>query len=156
MNVRKSVVKILRRPRSDLKVIKRSSQVRKKLAFWAADCAEHVLSCFKKEFPKDKRPRNAIRACRKWATTGTFKMSVIRKASLDSHAAARKAIHKSAAQFAARAAGHAVGTAHVPAHALGASVYAIRARFAYSGDFEDAEKEFRWQMRRLSRYAAND
>ena len=60
------------------------------LAMWAIDCAERVLPYFKERYPKDKRPRNAIRTLQRWIDTGIFKMAIIRKASLDSHAAARE------------------------------------------------------------------
>jgi hypothetical protein len=98
----------------------------KSLALWAKDCALSVLPYFQKKYPKDIRPRNAIKELRKWIRTGRFSMAVIRKASLDSHAAARKA-QKGSACFAARAAGQAVATAHVPAHAIGAYYYAVKA-----------------------------
>ena len=97
------------------------------LAVWAADCAEHVLPLFEKAYPNDGRPRKAIEACRAWARTGVFKMSLIRGASLTAHAAAREAKENNAACFAARAAGQAVATAHVPQHAFGAAYYALKA-----------------------------
>lgn len=118
----------------------------KLLALWAADCAEHVLHFFEKEFPKDDRPRKAIEVCRKWARTGIFKMAEIRGASLAAHAAARLAPENSAARFAARAAGQAVATAHVAQHAYGAAHYALKATVA--SDPVNAEvksvKEYKW------------
>jgi len=56
-------------------------------------------------------------------------MHTVRKLSLSAHAAARAA-KTEAAGFAARAAGHAVATWHVPTHALGAPLYAEKARAA--------------------------
>ena len=50
----------------------------------------------------------------------------VRKLSLNSHAAARAA-KTDAARFAARAAGQAVATWHVPTHAMGAPIYARKA-----------------------------
>lgn len=123
------------------------------MAIWDADCAEHVLPYFEKEFPKDGRPRKAIEACRTWVRTGVFKMAVIRKASLDAHAAAReaKAKQNNAACFAARAAGQAVATAHVSEHAFGAAYYALKAVAA--ADPANAKvkiaKEINWQTRHL-------
>src|SRR3989344_70318 len=70
---------------------KYSKQDQKLFATWAADCAERVLPFFEKAYPNDKRPRKAIEACRTWVRTGIFKMADIRKASLNAHAAARKA-----------------------------------------------------------------
>lgn len=124
-----------------------SKEDQRLLALWAADCAEHVLPYFEKECPKDDRPRIAIKAARKWARTGVFKMSDIRKASLDSHASARKAKEDSAARFAARAAGQAVATAHVAGHALGAAMYALKAAEAVG-----AVGAREWQYRRLPKH----
>jgi hypothetical protein len=62
----------------------------KTLAVWAIDCAERVMPFFEEKYPKNYRPRNAIRTLQKWIDTGIFKMAIIRKVSLDSHAAARK------------------------------------------------------------------
>jgi hypothetical protein len=97
------------------------------LAVWAADCAEHVLPFFETVYPKDDRPHKALEACRAWVQTGVFKMSEIRGASLAAHAAARDAKENAVACFAARAAGQAVATAHVPQHAFGAAYYALKA-----------------------------
>lgn len=104
-----------------------SKRDHKTLAIWAADCAEHVLSYFEERYPEDNRPRKAIKACRTWARTGIFKMADVRRDSLAAHAAAREAEENSAARFAARAAGQAVATAHVPSHAIGAAWYGVKA-----------------------------
>ena len=97
------------------------------LAVWAADCARRVVPIFERAYPEDRRPRQVLEACRAWVRTGVFKMAVIRQASLAAHAAAREAKENRAACLAARAAGQAVATAHVPQHAFGASYYALRA-----------------------------
>jgi hypothetical protein len=99
----------------------------KALAKWAADCAQRVLPIFENACPGDDRPRKAIEACRTWVRTGENKMAAIRGASLSAHAAARDAQENPPACFAARAAGQAVATAHVPQHAFGAAYYALRA-----------------------------
>src|SRR5688500_2485426 len=62
----------------------------KTLAVWAIACAERVMPYFEQQFPDDQRPRHAIEALQRWLQTGVFKMAVIRKASLDAHAAARE------------------------------------------------------------------
>ena len=54
-------------------------------------------------------------------------MAEICKASLASHAAARDVGENNAARSAARAAGQAVATAHVPTHCIGAANYALQA-----------------------------
>ncbi|MFH1106580.1 MAG: hypothetical protein V1787_01670 [Candidatus Micrarchaeota archaeon] len=104
-----------------------NKQDHKSLAIWAADCAGRVLPFFEKARPEDDRPRKAIYACRTWVRTGVFKMGVIRNSALSAHAAAREAIENDAACFAARSAGQAVATAHVPQHAFGAAYYALKA-----------------------------
>jgi hypothetical protein len=82
----------------------------KTLGVWAIDCAERVLPLFEEEYPQDDRPRKAIEALRTWVQTGIFKMAVIRKASLDAHAAAREVGEDNPARSAARAAGQAVAS----------------------------------------------
>jgi hypothetical protein len=107
---------------------KYSKEEQRLMAAWAADCAERVLPLFEKMYPQDERPRKAIEACRTWIHTGVFNMADIRGASLSSHAAAREAKENDdSACFAARAAGQAVATAHVPQHAFGGAYYALKA-----------------------------
>lgn len=124
----------------------------KALALWAAECAEHVLPFFEEKYPDDPRPREAIRLLREWVRTGKFSMPVIRGASLSAHAAAR-AVKKedNAARFAARAAGQAVATAHVPTHAIGPVIYAYKAVAAANPlDVKTATtQEQEWQFQRL-------
>src|SRR5512136_3481817 len=143
--VRKTVSEILDKPfseRIDHQIFKPDQKI---LALWAADCAEHVLPYFEEKYPDDGRPRKAIEECKKWADTGIFKMSVIRGASLGAHAAAKIA-KEDDAKFAAHAAGQAVGTAHVSTHALGSSIYGIRAAAAHSGIVDDGlVRECNWQ-----------
>lgn len=124
----------------------------KTLATWGLDCAERVLPYFEGKYPEDKRPRAAIETGRAWVRTGVFRMAAIRKAALDSHAAAREAKDDDAARSAARAAGQAVAAAHVPAHALAAAAYAATVvRDATDPADADAavEKEREWQYRHL-------
>jgi hypothetical protein len=124
------------------------------LAIWAADCAKRALPFFRKARPHDHRPRKAIETLQRWVRTGVFSMTVIRTASLDAHAAARRARPDSAARYAARAAGQAVATAHVPEHAFGASYYALKAAMAAHPDHAQAAlaKELEQQSRRFPRH----
>ena len=121
------------------------------LAIWAADCAERALPYFEKRCPEDDRPRKAIDAARAWVRGGEFRMSDLRKASLNAHAAAREVAEDDAARSAARAAGQAVATAHVPSHAIAAAIYAATAvRDANPFDAEAAtEIERKWQHQHL-------
>lgn len=105
----------------------RDSYYHKLFGLKAAKEAERVLPIFEKEHPNDNRPRHAIKAIKAWAQDKRkLGMTEVRKLSLDSHAAAREA-KTNAARFAARAAGHAIATWHVPTHALGALMYAQKA-----------------------------
>ena len=124
----------------------------KTLAAWAIDCVERVMPYFEEKYPEDHRPRNAIEVLQKWIQTGVFKMADIRKASLASHAAAREVGEDNAARSAARAAGQAVATAHVPTHSIGAANYALQSihRATNSSDADAAiTKEREWQYQHL-------
>jgi len=110
--------------------ILRLSRRHRAVALRAAKEAMTVLRLFEAERPRDTRPRDAIVAIRAWAQgRRQLGMRATRRLSLDAHAAARAA-RSEAARFAARAAGHAVATWHVPTHALGAPLYAEKARAA--------------------------
>jgi hypothetical protein len=124
------------------------------MAAWAADCALRVLKYFERDHPADDRPRAAIAAARKWVRTGVSRMAEIRGASLASHAAARRAKAGGAAQFAARAAGQAVATAHVPQHAYGGALYALKAIAADDPSRAEVRvtREWTWQARRLPKH----
>ena len=121
----------------------------RRLAVWAADCAEHVLHLFEQASPDDDRPRRAIELGRAWAR-GEVKMTVARNAAFAANAAAREV--KGAAREAAHAAGQAAPVAHVAEHALGAAAYAIRAVRAAASD-DDPEivgrAECSWQRAQL-------
>jgi hypothetical protein len=122
------------------------------LAIWAADCAERVLHYFEEQYPDDARPRKAIDACREWARTGVFRMADVRNTSLAAHTAAREIKDGDPAHSAARAAGQALATAHVPAHAIAAARYAATAvRDAAEPHDADsaAMKEREWQYQHL-------
>jgi len=128
-----------------------AKQDQRLMATWAADCAERVLPLFEQAYPEDNRPREAIEVCRLWIRTGVFKMADIRGASLGSHAAARTANQNTAARFAARAAGQAVATAHVPQHAFGAAYYALKAIAADAAHADvEVAKEHEWQAQHIS------
>jgi hypothetical protein len=127
----------------------RGSDKSRTLAIWAADCAERVLPYFETKCPHDDRPREAIEACRAWATTGIFKMADVRRASLGAHAAAREVEDDGAARSAARAAGQALATAHVRTHSIAAARYAATAIRDATGSGEAVIAERRWQYRHL-------
>jgi hypothetical protein len=113
------------------------------LAAWAADCAEHVLPFFK-ECSSDVRPQRAVEIANAWAR-GEVSVGDAQKAAVAAHDAARDVMSKSGSA-AARAAGHAVATAHMADHCLGASTYALRAVEATGGS---ADVERAWQVEQL-------
>lgn len=146
----KSKFSITHKDEEMLELIRKTDH--KTLAVWAIDCAERVLPYFEEKYPEDHRPRQAIEALQAWIHTGVFKMAVIRKASLASHAAAREVGEDNAARSAARAAGQAVATAHVPRHSYGPAVYAQQAIYRATNPSEaDAAvaKERDWQYQHL-------
>ena len=113
------------------------------LALWAAECAEHVLSKVWKD-DSDQRPFDAIRQARAWAR-GEISVGEARKAAVAAHAAARES-QVDAATAAARAAGHAVATAHMADHSLGGALYALKA-LKIAG--QSIETERKWQDEQL-------
>lgn len=121
----------------------------KALALWAIDCVERVLPYFEKTKPEDHRLRKAIETLRTWIDTGVFKMAVIRKASLDAHAAAREVGEDNPARSAARAAGQAVATAHVSRHSYGSAIYAQQAIYRATNSMDAVGNERNWQYQHL-------
>lgn len=110
------------------------------LAAWAADCAEHVLPLFE-AVTDDDRPRRAIALARDWSR-GEVTVGDCQKAAVAAHAAARS-ITNEPAIAAARAAGHAVATAHAADHSLGPALYGCKA-VALTG--KSPEDERAWQL----------
>jgi hypothetical protein len=121
----------------------------RRLASWAAACAEHVLHHFEAVRPDDPRPRRAIEQIRAW-TRGAARMMETRAAGGSAMAAARPLT--GAARYAAYAAGQAAVVAHVAAHELGAAAYAIKAARAAvpapAGE-EAGRRECEWQRAEL-------
>jgi hypothetical protein len=133
-----------------LELVKNTNQ--KTLAIWAIDCAKRVLPYFVQKYPKDQPPQQALKTLKTWLKTGVFKMAVIRKASLDSHAAAREVGEDGSARSIARACGQAVASAHVPRHAYGSAIYAQQAVFRAANPSEAdsiVAKERDWQYQCL-------
>lgn len=113
------------------------------LARWAADCAERLLPVFE-EHSADPRPREAVATARRWAE-GDATVGEARRASVAAHACARET-KDPAAVAVARAAGHAVATAHMADHSPGPVIYGAKALAATGGSIED---EVGWQIGRL-------
>jgi hypothetical protein len=122
---------------------------KKTLVIWALDCAERVLPYFENKYPDDSRPRLALQAGQDWLKTGIFKMAVIRKASLDSHAAARLVENDDVARSAARSAGQAVATTHAALHAIAAARYAATVIRDATNSEQAINAERAWQYQHL-------
>jgi hypothetical protein len=109
---------------------------------WACDCAEHVLHLFGEI--TDERLKNALNVAKEWKL-GNASVGDARKASLGAIAVANKSSNQTAIAV-ARSVGHAVATAHMADHSLGAAWYALKA-VKNAGKSPDAER--RWQDEQL-------
>ncbi|HWR64373.1 MAG TPA: hypothetical protein VN365_08235 [Candidatus Thermoplasmatota archaeon] len=109
---------------------------------WACDCAEHVLYLFGENI--DERLKNALHVAKEWKR-GNASVGDARKASVDAHAVARESSNPTAIAV-ARSVGHAVATAHMADHSLGAAWYALKA-VKNAGKSIDAERK--WQDEQL-------
>jgi hypothetical protein len=109
---------------------------------WACDCAEHVLPLFGETI--DERLTNALRLAKDWKR-GNASVGDARTASVAAHTVARESSTPTAIAV-ARSVGHAVATAHMADHALGAAWYALKA-VKHAGKSVDAERK--WQDEQL-------
>jgi hypothetical protein len=122
---------------------------RRRVAAWAADCADRVLGVFEAEVPGDDRPRELIARARAFARGELRTAEEIRRRFVGGVGAAE--VKAPAAAAAARAAGQAVAVCHMGAHALGAAAYAVRAAGLANPDRpEVVEEEIGWQLEHMS------
>jgi hypothetical protein len=112
------------------------------LIAWACDCAGHVVRLL--EGTVDERLRAALDVAREWKK-GNASVGDARAASLGAIAAARDSDNSTAIAV-ARSIGHAVATAHMADHSLGAAWYALKA-VNTAGGSTDVERT--WQDERL-------
>ncbi len=102
------------------------------LMFWACRCAEHVFPYFGETM--DHRLQNALEVGKSWAE-GKATVGEARKAAANCHKLARE-VSDTASEAVARSMGHAVATAHMADHSLGAALYALKAVKAVGGSVE--------------------
>ena len=122
---------------------------RRLVAAWAADCAERVVGLFEAEAPADHRPRALIARTRAFARGELNTAEEIRRRFVGGVPAGE--VTAPAAAAAARAAGQAVATCHMGAHALGAAAYAVRAAsLAAPNRPEVVDDEIRWQLNHMT------
>lgn len=109
---------------------------------WARECSEHVLSLIVGEI--DSRLVNALFVAKEWekekATTGEAA-----KAALSAIAVANESSDPIKTAI-ARSVGHAVATAHMADHSVGAALYALKA-VKKAGNPVEAERK--WQNEQL-------
>jgi len=109
---------------------------------WACDCAENVLFLFGE--PLDERLQKALNVAKDWKQ-GNASVGDARKASLDAIAVANEITNKTAIAV-ARSVGHAVATAHMADHSLGAALYALKAT---KNAGKSIDEERKWQDEQL-------
>jgi hypothetical protein len=92
----------------------------------------------------DERLTNALEVASEWKE-GKASMVDARKASVEAHDVARESSNTTAIMV-ARSVGHAVATAHMADHCLGAAWYSLKAVKSAGGSIE---AERRWQNEQL-------
>lgn len=100
-----------------------TKEYHRQLIKWARVCAEHVLLLSGER--TDERLTNALLVAEEWEK-GNTTVGEARKASVASIAVANEETNP-VSIFVARAVGHAVATAHMADHSLGAANYALKA-----------------------------
>lgn len=126
-----------------------SESDRRRVADWAADCAERVLPLFESQARNDDRPRRLIERARAFARGELTTAEEIRRRFVGGVSV--KDIDSPAALAAARAAGQAVAVCHMGAHGLGAAAYAVDAVRRANADRPEAQDdEIRWQLEHMS------
>jgi hypothetical protein len=114
----------------------------RKLIKWARECSEHILPLSGKNVTD--RLTDALFVAKEWEE-GKATVGDARKASVIAHAVAREFSDPVMIAL-ARSIGHAVATAHMADHSVGAALYARKA-VKYSGKPVDAEHQ--WQIEQL-------
>ncbi len=114
----------------------------RQLIRWARECSEHVISRMSGDI--DQRLVHALSVAREWEQ-GKTATGVAMKASLGAHAVARESSDPVTIAV-ARSIGHAVATAHMADHSMGAALYALKA-VNNAGKSVDTERG--WQQEHL-------
>ncbi|MBN2852080.1 MAG: hypothetical protein JXQ23_05020 [Clostridia bacterium] len=115
---------------------------------WARECSLHSIPLM--NGPIDSRLVYALETAKDWENK-KVKTGIAMKASVNAHQAAREC-KDSVTQAVSRSIGHAVATAHMADHALGAALYALKA-VNQAGLSVEAEKL--WQIEQLEHMDKN-
>jgi hypothetical protein len=114
----------------------------RQLILWACKCSESVLHL---PGPKpDERLNNALLVAKEWAN-GNATVGDAMKASLGAISAANQSSDPVEIAV-SRSVGHAVATAHMADHSLGAAIYALKALKAAGKSYYEERK---WQNEEL-------
>ena len=108
---------------------------------WAYDSSKHVLHLYGRI---DERLTNALIVAKKWQY-GDISVGEARKVSLDAIAVANESSNLTKISV-ARSVGHAVATAHMADHSLGAALYALKAVKSAGGSIY---REIQWQNNQI-------
>lgn len=119
-----------------------SKEHHRQLIKWARECAEHVWPLLGKQI--DQRLTNALSVAKEWEM-GNVTVGEARKASVEAIAVANESGNQTTI-FVARSVGHAVATAHMADHSLGAADYALKAIKSLG---KSIEEERVWQDKQL-------
>lgn len=114
----------------------------RQLIKWACDCVRHVLPLLGDNI--DERLEHALKVAKEWER-GSASVGYARNAAFGVIALARESQNPTEVAI-ARAAGHAVATAHMADHSTGAAEYALKA-LVCEGKSINAEKK--WQDKQL-------
>jgi hypothetical protein len=114
----------------------------RQLMKWACSCAGHVLPLFGEN--TDERLLNALIIANEW-TKGKASVGDARNSSLNAIAVANESANQVVVAV-ARSVGHAVATAHMADHSLGAAIYALK---AVKNAGKSIEAERKWQNEQL-------
>jgi hypothetical protein len=113
-----------------------------KLNRWARECSEHALSLIDGDI--DKRLFHALHVAKEWENENVTVGGAM-KASLVAHTVARESSDPTSIAI-ARSVGHAVATAHMADHSVGAALYALKA-LNLAGKSINEERD--WQTKQL-------
>lgn len=127
-----------------------SEQSHRIQVMWAFDCLPSVLEEFEKIVPSERRPRECVLLCRRWAQ-GKIKMKEAKRAILACHAVAKEIDDKVGIAL-SHAIGQGGSTVHVGSHSLGLVVYELTAiviHHNYANYEEEVLKKIEYYMSRL-------
>lgn len=101
------------------------SQSRQAMALWAFDFASESVTKLEEKYPEERRPQEALKAAREWAS-GKIKMRLAQRKILDCHVFAKEIETKEDITI-CHSIGQACAVVHTARHAIGYSIYDLTA-----------------------------